>query len=497
VHLVAVDEAHCISEWGHDFRPSYRNIKVIKELQPGAHFIALTATANKKVLEDIAHSLEFKNPPVFKKSFYRDNLAYQIFTVEDKLLRLQQVFTKTKTPAIVYVNSRKKTVEIARFLKANNFKSSFYHGGLSAIEKQQSFDNWMTEKTPIMVATNAFGMGIDKSNVGLIVHLNLPSSIENYVQETGRAGRDGKKSYAVLLHNEHDVLLFKEQTENTIPSLAEVKEVHKKLYQHCRIAFGEIVEAPFQFPFLEFCKKYHFKPNKVAVIFKILANNGVLEITHNFNKKSTLHFIASSKQVLFYGSQNKSLQSFINTLLRTYGGLFEQPSNINEYHLEKKAGITSLQVIRNLQQLEKECLIHYKSGTSDTEITFLVPREDDTTIHRFSREISALTKQKRKKAKDLLGFVQNNTRCRSLQVLSYFDEFGNTPCGLCDVCLAKKKTVVASASIIKVLKDHKNLSSSEICAVLEGHEEDILIHLRYLLAANTIAINNQNKYYLN
>jgi ATP-dependent DNA helicase RecQ len=497
VHLVAVDEAHCISEWGHDFRPSYRNIKVIKELQPEANFIALTATANKKVLKDIADSLEFKNPTVFKKSFYRDNLAYQIFTIEDKLLRLQQIFTKTKTPAIVYVNSRKKTVEIARFLKANNFKSSFYHGGLSAIEKQHSFDNWITEKTPIMVATNAFGMGIDKSNVGVIVHLNLPSSIENYVQETGRAGRNGKKSYAVLLHNEHDVLLFKEQTENTIPSLLEVKEVHKKLYQHCRIALGEIIEESFQFHFLEFCKKYHFKPNKVAVIFKILANNGVLDITHNFNKKSTLHFIASSKQVLFYGSQNKSIKSFINTLLRTYGGLFEHPCSINEYHLAKKAGITSLQVIRNLQQLEKEHLIHYKPVTSDTEITFLVPREDDTTIHRFSKEITLLVNQKRKKAEDLLEFVQNNTRCRSLQILSYFDEFGVTPCGICDVCLAKKKKVVTSASIVKILKDHKNLSSSEICAVLEGHEEDILIHLRHLLSTNTIAINNQNKYYLN
>jgi ATP-dependent DNA helicase RecQ len=158
------------------------------------------------------------------------------------------------------------------------------------------------------------------------------------VQETGRAGRNGKKSYAVLLHNEHDVLLFKEQTENTIPSLLEVKEVHKKLYQHCRIALGEIIEESFQFHFLEFCKKYHFKPNKVAVIFKILANNGVLEITHNFNKKSTLHFIASSKQVLFYGSQNKSIKSFINTLLRTYGGLFEHPCSINEYHLAKKSG---------------------------------------------------------------------------------------------------------------------------------------------------------------
>ena len=236
VNLVAIDEAHCISEWGHDFRPSYRNIKVLKEILPAVTFIALTATANKKVLADISNNLALSNHQTFKKSFFRENLAYQVFKIEDKLGRLLQIFTKTKVPAIIYVNSRKKTEELANFLNANKFKSTFYHAGLSAIEKQTAFNNWMTEKKPIIVATNAFGMGIDKPNVGLVIHYNLPSSTENYVQETGRAGRNEKKSFGVLLYNENDVYLHQQQTENSTPTVLEVKEVHKKLYQYFRIA---------------------------------------------------------------------------------------------------------------------------------------------------------------------------------------------------------------------------------------------------------------------
>jgi ATP-dependent DNA helicase RecQ len=499
VNLVAIDEAHCISEWGHDFRPSYRHIKILKKLKPTVNFIAVTATANKKVIEDISKNLELENPNIFKKSFYRENLAYQVFSIEDKLLRLKQVFIKTKTPAIIYVNSRKKTEDISRFLNANNFKSSFYHAGLSTIDKQSSFDNWITEKTPIIVATNAFGMGIDKPNVGIVIHLNIPSSIENYIQETGRAGRNDKKSFAMLLQNENDILLFKEQANSSLPTIDEIKEVHKKIYQYFRIAKGEIIEDSFQFSFLEFCNKYNFKPRKIDIIFKILANNGVLEITNNFNKKSTLHFIASSKQVLIYGNQNKDLKSFINSLLRTYGGLFEQASNINEYLLAKKAGITFQQVTRHLKQLEEDNLIHYKPVTTDSEMTLLVPREDDITINRFSKEIKLFINQKRKKTKELIKFIENNKLCRSIQILNYFDELSEKKCGICDVCLSEKKNkkVVAISSILLVLEDNKNLSSSEICNILEGNEEDILIHLRYLLSTNKIAINNQNKFYLN
>ena len=252
VNLVAIDEAHCISEWGHDFRPSYRSIKILKELLPTVNFIALTATANKRVLEDISTNLALSNHALFQKSFFKENLAYQIFKIEDKLSRLIQIFNKTKVPAIIYVNSRKKTVEISNFLHANKFKSTCYHAGLSPSEKQIAFEDWMSEKKPIIVATNAFGMGIDKPNVGLVIHYNLPASIENYVQETGRAGRNEKKSFGVLFFNENDLFLQKKQAENSIPTISEIKEVHRKLYQYFRIANGELLEEMFFFNFSEF-----------------------------------------------------------------------------------------------------------------------------------------------------------------------------------------------------------------------------------------------------
>ena len=298
ISFVAIDEAHCISEWGHDFRPSYRNIKIVRELIPNLNFIALTATANKRVLEDISKNLELEEPSVFKKSFERENLAYQIFSVEDKLLRLEQIFTKTKTPAIVYVNSRKKTVEIANFLNSKKFKSSFYHGGLSSKEKQNSFENWMTEKTPIMISTNAFGMGIDKSNVGIVVHYDLPLSIENYIQESGRAGRNNKKSFAVLLKNENDISVYKKQIEKSLPSILEIKEVHRKLYQYFRISNGEITENHYAFNILEFSKTYDFSVLKVDAILKILSNNGIIELTNTYNQKSTVFFKETSKNVI-------------------------------------------------------------------------------------------------------------------------------------------------------------------------------------------------------
>ncbi|QNM86756.1 RecQ family ATP-dependent DNA helicase [Polaribacter pectinis] len=499
VNLVAIDEAHCISEWGHDFRPSYRNIKVLRELIPNVNFIALTATANKRVLNDIEENLDLKNPQVFKKSFLRGNLAYQIFTVEDKLQRLLQIFTKTKSPAIVYVNSRKKTIEISNFLNANNFKSGFYNAGLSSIEKKISFTNWMTEKTPIIVATNAFGMGIDKPNVGIVVHYNLPTSIENYVQETGRAGRNNKKSFAALLQNENDILLFKKQTEKSLPSITDIKEVHRKLYQYFRIANGEIFEESFPFNLLEFSKKYNFSTFKVDAILKILSNNGIIEISNNYNEKSTLQFTATHKNVLNYIDKNKILKNFTNSILRTYGGLFEQEMKVNEFIIAKKTGITSQQVVTNLKRLEEDGLLIYKPIISDVEITFLVPREDDKTINRFSREIAQLIHQKKKKAADFISFIKNDSICRSIQVLGYFDEKTNHKCGICDVCLSERKISKKNISfaILKLLENNKNLSSQEISLNLETNEQDILIHLRYLLSENKLILNHLNKYQLN
>ena len=498
ISFVAIDEAHCISEWGHDFRPSYRNIKILKEIIPNVNFIALTATANKRVLADISSNLELSNPKIFRKSFARENLAYQVFTVEDKLLRLAQIFTKTKTPAIVYVNSRKKTVELANFLNAKKFKSSFYHGGLSAQEKETSFDNWMTEKTPIMISTNAFGMGIDKPNVGIVVHFDVPFSIENYIQESGRAGRNEKKSFAVLLKNEHDIAIYRDKVKKSLPSILEVKEVHRKLYQYFRISNGEISEDFYNFNLLEFSMRYKFSPVKVDVILKILANNGVFELTNTYNQKSTIIFKSSSKNVILHTINNIYTKKFIDTLLRTYTGLFEQEVKVDEFLLAKKNNTTSKQVIANLERLQQEEILTYNSVKTDTEIRFLVPREDDKTINRFSIEISHFLKQKKKKSEDFLAYILNNKVCRSIQVLDYFDEESSNNCGICDVCLSKKrnKKKNISSDILSILKQKTVLTSQEINQHLQANEKDILIHLRQLLSENKIQINHQNKYQL-
>ncbi|WP_299669067.1 ATP-dependent DNA helicase RecQ [uncultured Polaribacter sp.] len=498
VNLVAIDEAHCISEWGHDFRPSYRNIKALKELLPAINFIALTATANKKVLEDITNNLQLSKPILYKKSFYRENLAYQIFKIEDKLERILQIFKKTKAPAIIYVNSRKKTEEIANFLNANAFKSTFYHAGLSVIEKQIAFNDWMTEKKPIIVATNAFGMGIDKANVGLVIHYNLPASIENYVQETGRAGRNEKKSFGVLLYNENDIFLHKQQTENSIPTLTEVKEVHRKLYQHFRIPYGELIEETFWFNFLEFCKKYSFQVVKTDVILKLLSNYGSIELNTNYQKKSTLKVVGTHYSIVNFSKKNSSLKNFISVLLRTYGGLFESETKIDEFFLAKKAGITSLQVIQNLKILEDQNLVTYLQVNSTISINFLLPREDDKTINRFSKQIKKFLSLKKEKAANFINFIKNEDICRSIQLLAYFDEKTQKKCGICDVCIANKKKDKKdlSLNILALLKEKEPLSSKEISNRLNAFEKDILIHLQRLLSEDTLKITHQNTYQL-
>jgi len=498
ISFVAIDEAHCISEWGHDFRPSYRNIKILKQIIPDVNFIALTATANKKVLEDISSNLELKNPVIFRNSFARENLAYQVFNVEDKLLRLTQIFTKTKSPAIVYVNSRKKTEDLTKFLNARNFKSSFYHGGLSVKEKQLSFDNWMTERTPIMISTNAFGMGIDKSNVGIVVHFDVPFSIENYIQESGRAGRNEKKSFAVLLKNENDIAIHREHIKKGLPSILEIKEVHKKLYQYFRISNGEITENSYSFNLLEFSEIYKFTSKKVDAVLKILSNNGVLELTNTYNQKSTVIFTSSSKNIISHTINNIYTKNLIDTLLRTYTGLFKQEVKIDEFLLAKKSNTTCKQVIANLERLEQEEILTYNSVKTDSEIRFLLPREDDKTINKFSKEISRFIKQKEKKSEDFLAYILNNKVCRSIQILDYFDEISTKKCGICDVCLSKKriKKKDISSEILSILEQKNELTSQEINQYLKADEKDILIHLRQLLSDNKVRINHQNKYHL-
>lgn len=496
VSLIAVDEAHCISEWGHDFRPSYRNIAILKEIHPKTPTIALTASATQKVLNDIIDCLQLQHPTVFKKSFYRANLAYQIYITEDKLYQLKQVFTKLKSSGIVYVNTRKKTKDISSYLNANGFKSSFYHGGLSSVEKKIAFDNWMTEKTPIIVATNAFGMGIDKPNVRVVVHLNLPHSIENYIQEAGRGGRDGNKAFSVVFTDESDIAIAQELYKISFPTLSEIKLIHQKLYQHFQIAKGEFFETGFEFNLLNFCTKYNFIPTKTFNALQLLHNNGVITLNQYNQQKSTVQFLVSSRKVLQYTATYPNRKKLTEILLRMYSGLFENKVKINEFFLAKKAGITSSAVIKQLEKLAEDNLIEYTKTSDNSELFFLHPREDDITIHRISKNIKAYLKQKKQKTTDFINFIQNDEICRSKQLLAYFGEKSSKNCTICDVCLTKKHIAKdVSKQVLKLLQNTQ-LSSKEICQQINAKETAILITLRTLLAEEKIGLSDYNTYYI-
>ena len=498
INLIAVDEAHCISEWGHDFRPSYRLIYKIRDVLPTINMIALTATATKKVVDDIIENLNLSKTSIFKKSFYRNNLAYQIIKNENKLGKLEQIFKKNPFPTIIYVNSRKKTEDISNFINAKGYLSTFYHGGMTNESKTIAFDSWMNEDRLIMVATNAFGMGIDKPNVKVVIHLDLPASIENYVQEAGRAGRNGEKSFSVVLQNENDINSFKKNTLETIPTINEIKNVHRKLYQYFQIALGELPEVSFDFNFLKFCQTYKLSHKKTTTIFQILKKNSIIEINSKFSQKSTVIFIISSKQLIRQTFNNKLTRKLIDFILRSHGGVFQKEVKINEFDIAKRMQINSLTVKELLNKLDHLNIIDYKEASSNEDFTFLTPREDDKTINRISRSIEKYLNQQQKKSKELIYFIRNNTTCRYIQLSRYFNEKKVSKCTLCDVCISDKKNSSnrIEKDIKELFKDRKEISQDEIIFSLEHDEKAILIHLRNLLSKDKIGLTANNKFFI-
>ena len=498
INLIAVDEAHCISEWGHDFRPSYRLIYKVRDLLPNINIIALTATATKKVVDDIIENLNLSKTSIFKKSFYRNNLAYQIIKNENKLGKLEQIFKKNPFPTIIYVNSRKKTEDISNFINAKGYLSTFYHGGMTNESKTIAFDSWMNEDRLIMVATNAFGMGIDKPNVKVVIHLDLPASIENYVQEAGRAGRNGEKSFSVVLQNENDINSFKKNTLETIPTINEIKNVHRKLYQYFQIALGELPEVSFDFNFLKFCQTYKLSHKKTTTIFQILKKNSIIEINSKFSQKSTVIFIISSKQLIRQTFNNKLTRKLIDFILRSHGGVFQKEVKINEFDIAKRMQINSLTVKELLNKLDHLNIIDYKEASSNEDFTFLTPREDDKTINRISRSIEKYLNQQQKKSKELIYFIRNNTTCRYIQLSRYFNEKKVSKCTLCDVCISDKKNSSnrIEKDIKELFKDRKEISQDEIIFSLEHDEKAILIHLRNLLSKDKIGLTANNKFFI-
>lgn len=499
VNLIAIDEAHCISQWGHDFRPAYLKIAVLHNICPKANFIALTASATDLVIKDIAKHLDLENIQIFKKSFFRNNINIAFIKTENVFEKLKQLLLKVEEPVIVYAGTRKRTIQINNFLNHNGFKSAYYHGGLAHETKTKALHAWSTEIKPIIVATNAFGMGIDKANVRLVIHMNIPNSIENYMQEIGRAGRDGKKSFAYLIYN--DSIIFESKTflSKSIADTAFCKTIYSKLHENFQISKGEFNELTHTFNLQDFCSKYKLPILKTFSALQCFENENIIAMHQNANKRSRLKVIVSNRYLIDYENRNPKLEALLKVILRNYGGAFEQYIAINENDLAKKMHTTKANIIQLLQRLSTDKVINYIKASSNSDIKFLVPREDEFVIHSISKHIENRNNTKITKSNAIIELIKSNRICRNIQLLTYFGEVNLKKCNTCDVCLANKKSNTSipykdiANNILSLFIDNNSLQFDEILDQIPEDRKNILKTLELLIEKNSLRLTSQNK----
>lgn len=500
VNLIAIDEAHCVSHWGKDFRPAYLQCTCLKEFFPNVPMLALTASATPKVQQDIVNQLLMKNVALVSSSLKRPNISYLVMKTHEKWQQLERILRQNKGTSIVYMRSRNGTLRMAEYLSERGISAAFFHGGLSSQEKDNTLKMWMLDKVQVMVATNAFGMGIDKSSVRNVIHWDIPTTIEDYFQEAGRGGRDGQKSQAVLLYDDYDLQSAKNQLVENLVDVPFLKILYSKLNAHFKIAYGEGYGIPYYLQFSEFCKKYTLDTNKVYNGLQLLDRLSVISLNLTSHRKSTLFFLLPNTQLIEYLKNNQSAKDVTFYILRSYPGIYQTPIAIDIERIAKKTKVEVSEIYQILEKLKADGVVEFNHQNADTEIIFNVMRDDDRTIDAIAKNVKEHNKNKIFLQKSMFDYVENDVECKSVQLLRYFGEKNIEPCGTCSVCISKVKQKLENVKEIEnqivTLLSERNVSLSEMNVLLPFHQEQIQKVLFNMLEMSIIEINHLNEFSL-
>lgn len=495
VCLIAVDEAHCISQWGYYFRPPYLEIANIRELLPNVPVMALTATATLNVVEDIQEKLLFKKKSVVRKSFARPNLSYMVLKETNIKGRLLRIMERTPGSAVIYVRNRRRTREIANFLLTQNVSATFYHAGLSFDERQTRQQDWIQDRTRVIVATNAFGMGIDKPDVRVVVHLGFPDNLESYFQEAGRAGRDGKESYCVALVNKAAVNELYKRLDGEHPNRERIKEIYYALGSYLQLAEGSGQDEHFDFDLAGFSTRYNWKPKEIMSAISFLEKADHLVLSANSDPRSIIKILVNNETLYELELRNPKVGKLLKTMLRSYGRMFEEYVAINEKLLAKRAGYSLKQVDAILQKLHSLEVVDYKPATGLPKVEFVGGRVRKQDIH-ISKEIyENRIELIKKRIAAAIHFVETNKVCRSQMLLKYFGETESKHCGKCDVCRGLTKIEDEEVDLQAIRSEIVDETAlDELVKKLGSHSEKaILKGIQTLLDNNELTYNMNGK----
>ena len=496
VSLITVDESHCISQWGYDFRPAYLKIADIRQLLPEVPVIALTATATPEVVSDIQQRLQFRQENVFRMSFERKNLAYVVRHTEDKESELLHILQRVDGSGIVYTRNRKKTKEISQFLNRNHITATFYHAGLNDETKDSRQKAWLKGEFRVMVATNAFGMGIDKPDVRVVIHADVPDSPEAYLQEAGRAGRDGMKAYAVLLFCARDKITLKQRVSDTFPEKSYIRKIYEDINFYYQMAMGDGRGCTFAFNIDEFCRNFRHFPVQTDSALKILTRAGYLEYTDEQDNASRIMFTITKEELYRIREQSEDTEKLLRILLRTYTGLFTDYAYFSEDNLSTRSGLSKQQIYETLLSLSRQHILHYIPAKKTPYIIYTRERQETERVY-LSKEVYEDRKESYvQRINAMIEYAESENRCRSRMLLRYFGEKNEHNCGQCDVCLQQHQSGLKSGEFeaisqqLQALLKENPLSLQEIKDKMQVTENHLIKVVSYLVSEEIIRQEN-------